>query len=97
MKDILARAKVPPVVKNEGFCGPCKKSRCEICEHIVSTDTFKSTTTQRTFFIRPPDLKCSSENVVYYLHVKHDLNNIQGAQKVSGQGLIIIDMPTETF
>ena len=64
LKDILVRAKVPPVLKNEGFCGPCKKSRCEICEHIVSTDSFKSTTTQRTYFIRPPDLKCSSKNAV---------------------------------
>ena len=32
-----------------------------------------------------------------YLHVKHALNSIQGAQKISGQGLIIIDVPTETF
>ena len=36
MKDILVRAKVTTVKKNEGFCGPCKKFRCEICEHIVS-------------------------------------------------------------
>ena len=63
-KDILVRAKVLPVLKNEGFCGSCKKSRCEICEHIVSTDSFKSIMTQRTYFIRPPDLECSSENVV---------------------------------
>ena len=65
LKDILVRAKFPPVKKYEGFCGPCKKSRWEICEHIVSTDSFKSITTQRTYFIRPEKLKCSSENVVY--------------------------------
>ena len=65
LKDILVRNNVPPVLKNEGFCGPCKKSRREICEHIVSTDSFKSTTAQRTYFIRPPNLKCSSKNVVY--------------------------------
>ena len=35
LKDILVRAKIPPVQKNEWFCGPCKKSRCEICEHII--------------------------------------------------------------
>ena len=58
-KDILVRAKVPPVKKNEGFCGPCEKSRCEICEHIVITDSFKLTVTQRTYFIRPKILKCS--------------------------------------
>ena len=46
LKDILVRAKVPPVLKNEGSCGPCKKLRCEICEHIVSTDNFKSTAAQ---------------------------------------------------
>ena len=60
------RVKVPPVQKNEWFCGPCKKLRCEIFEYIVSTDSSKSTTTQRTCFIRPPDLKCSSENVVCF-------------------------------
>ena len=30
-----------PVKKNEGLCGSCKKSRCEICEHNESTDSFK--------------------------------------------------------
>ena len=64
LKDILVRAKVPPLKKNEGFFGPCKKSRCEICEHGVNANSFKSTTTQRTYFIRPENLKCSSENVV---------------------------------
>ena len=34
LKDILVRAKVPPVLKNEGSCGPCKKSRCEICKKV---------------------------------------------------------------
>ena len=66
------------------FVDHVKKSRCEICEHIVSADSFKSTTTQRTYFVRPPDLKCSSENVIYYLHIKYALNNIQGAQKIFG-------------
>ena len=70
LKDILVRAKVPPLQKNEGFCGPCKKPRCEICKHMVSTNSFKSTTTQRTYFIRPENLKCSSENVVYLFTCK---------------------------
>ena len=70
LKDILVRAKVPPLQKNEGFCGPCKKPRCEICKHMVNTNSFKSTTTQRTYFIRPENLKCSSENVVYLFTCK---------------------------
>ena len=68
LKDILVRAKVPSVKKREGSCGPCKKSRCEVYKHIVSPDSFKSTTTKRTYFIRPPDLQCSFENVVYLTH-----------------------------
>ena len=70
LKDILVRAKVPPLQKNEGFCGPCKKPRCEICKHMVNTNSFKSTTTQRTYFIRRGNLKCSSENVVYLFTCK---------------------------
>ena len=70
LKYILVRAKVPLGHKNEGFCGLCKKSRCEICEHIVSTDCFKSTMTQRAYFIRLPNLKCSSENVVHLFTCK---------------------------
>ena len=42
LKDIFVRVKVSPVLKNVGFCGPCKKLRCEICEYIVSTDSFES-------------------------------------------------------
>ena len=97
LKDILVRTKVPYGKKNEGFCGPCKKSRCEICEHIVSTNSFKLTTTQRTYFIRQKNLKCVSENVVYLFTCKHALNNIQGVQKIFGQGLITTDVSTETF
>ena len=97
LKDILVRAKVPSVQKNAGFCGTCKKLRCEICEQIVSTDSIKSTTTQRTYFIRPPGLKCSSENVVYLFTCKKCHKQYKGVQKISDQGLITIDVPTETF
>ena len=44
LKDILVRAKVPPVRKNKGFYGPCKKSRFE----ILNTDGFESTAIERT-------------------------------------------------
>ena len=36
----------------------------------MSTDSFKTTTTQRTYYIRPGNLKCSSENVVYLFKCK---------------------------
>ena len=87
MKEILVRAKVPQLQKNEGFCGPCKKSRCEICKHMVNTDSFKPTTTQRTYFIKPENLKCSSENVVYLFTCKTCSKQYTGSK----------DVPTETF
>ena len=70
LKDILVRAKVPPLQENEGFCGPCKKSRCEICKHMAYTISFKSITIQRTYSIRQEILKCSSEYVVYLFSCK---------------------------
>ena len=70
LKYILIIAKVPPLQKNEGFCGACKKSRSGICEHMVNTNSFRSTTTQRTYFIRSENLNCSSENVVYLFTCK---------------------------
>ena len=35
------KSQSPSVKKKEGSCGPCKKFRCEICDHIVDTDSFK--------------------------------------------------------
>ena len=64
---------------------------------MVNTNSFKSITTQRTYFIRPENLKCSSDNVVYFLHAKHAINNKQAVQRIFDQGLITIDVPIETF
>ena len=41
LKDMLVRAKVPPLKTKEGFCGPCNKPRCEICKHITKTHHFE--------------------------------------------------------
>ena len=79
---------MPQFWKNEGFCRPCKKSRCEICEHVVSTDSFESTLTYWIYFITPPDLKCSSENVVYPFTCKSCSKQYTGS---------IIVVPTENF
>ena len=83
LKDILVIAKVPPVKKDEGFCGPFKKSRCKICEHIVSTNSFKSTTKQLIYFIRPENLKYSSGIVVYLFTCKTCYNYSCDPKKLS--------------
>ena len=69
-----------------------KKLRCEICENIVRTGSFKSTTTQQTYFLKLENLKCFSENLVYLLTCKHAQNITQGVQKVFDQALRTIDM-----
>ena len=65
LKDILVRAKVPPLKTEKGFCGPCNKPRCEICKHITKTHQFESSSTKRIYSIRPQNLNCASINVVY--------------------------------
>ena len=103
LEDILVRAKVPQVKKNKRFCGPCKKLRYEICEHITdsnmlaSTDSFKSSTTQQTYFIRPENLRCSSGNVAYLFTCKTCSKQDTGSSEDFRPGSITIDVPTETF
>ena len=62
LKDILVRAKIPQI-KNKVWCGHCKGPRCEICKHIVPTRNFTSSTTKRTYEIRPNNIDCRSKNV----------------------------------
>ena len=52
LKDILVRAKVPQI-KNKGWYCPCKGPRCKIWKHVVLTRNFTSSTTKRTYEIRP--------------------------------------------
>ena len=70
LKDILVRAKVPPLKTEKGFCGPCNKPRCEICKHITKTHQFESSSTKRIYSIRPQNLNCASKNVVYLFTCK---------------------------
>ena len=70
LKDILIRAELPKAKKNQEFRRIYKKSRCEICEHIVCTDNFSSAATHRTYFIRMENLKCSCKNILYLFTCK---------------------------
>ena len=103
LKNILekysSKSKVPQFRKMKGFLGHVKNRYVKFVSNTrqICTDRLESTTTQRTYFIRPPNLKCSSKSLVIYLHVKHAPNNIQEAHKISGQGSITIDVPRETF
>ena len=45
-------------------------TRCEICKHVVTTETFRSFSTQRDYCIKPDNLNCCSSNVVYHFSCK---------------------------
>ena len=62
--------KVAPLEKKKGCCRPCGGTRCEICKHVVTTETFRSFSTQREYCIKPDNLNCRSSNVVYLFSCK---------------------------
>ena len=64
LTDILVRAKIAQI-ENEGWCGPCKGPRCEICGHTVHIRNFTSFTIKRTYGIRLEN--CRSKNVAYLI------------------------------
>ena len=63
LKYILVRGKVAPLEKKIG-------TRCEICKHVVTTERFRSFSIQREYYIRPDNLNCCSNNVVYLFSCK---------------------------
>ena len=69
-KDILLRAKVAPLERKKASCRSWGGTRCEICQEDVTTKTFRSFSTQREYCIKPDNLNCRSNNVVYLLSWK---------------------------
>ena len=65
LKDILVRARIAPLEKKKDCCRSCEGSRCETCKHIVTTETFRSFSTQREYHIKPNNLSCRSSNPLY--------------------------------
>ena len=76
LKDILVHPKLPvndPIQdENKVFyrCKPCKKPRCGTCKLILSTNSFTSNTTGKTYPVKG-QIDCNTENVVYKLTCKH--------------------------
>ena len=65
LKDILVRAKISQIKNKDGAV--LVKERDVI---IVPTRNFTSSTTKRTYEIRPENLNCRSKNVVYLISCK---------------------------
>ena len=70
LKDIRVRAKVAPLDKKKGSYRSYGCTRCEICKHVISTETFRSFSTQREYYIKADNLNCRFNNVVYLFSCK---------------------------
>ena len=60
LKRLLTRANVEK--KSASGNKPCKKPRCQICDHIITDEVVELT---QGLKVRNPDLNCNSKNVVY--------------------------------
>ena len=70
LNDILVRATVAPLEKKKGCCRSSRGTRCKICKHAVTTETFRTFSTQREYCIKPNNLNYCSSNVVYLFSCK---------------------------
>ena len=55
---------------NAGGCEPCGKGTCQVCDHIITTNTFRTKACGELFKIQSGLLKCNSEKVLYLLRCK---------------------------
>ena len=69
LKDMLVRAKVPPLVNEGGKSGGCSGKRCNVCPFVSNTAGFEDMNGKK-YDIRQPNLNCNSTNVVYLLSCK---------------------------
>ena len=88
------RAKVAPLEKNKGSCRSCGVTRCEICKHIVSTETFKSFSTKENIALSQITYTVVPTLFGIFFRTKHVQNNTQVLLKVSDLDLTIISQPT---
>ena len=69
LKDYLVRAALPKM-DNAGGSEPCGKGTCQVCDHIITTNTFTTKACGEVFKIQSGPLNCNSEKVLYLLRCK---------------------------
>ena len=70
LKHILVRTKVAPLEWKGFCCRSCEGTRCEICKYVVTTEKFRSFSTQREYCYKSNSLNCCSSNIVYLFKCK---------------------------
>ena len=69
LKDYLVRAALPKM-DNAGGSEPCGKGTCQVCDNIITTNTFTTKACEEVFKIPSGPLNCNSEKVIYLLRCK---------------------------
>ena len=59
-----------PKTDNAGASEPCGKGTCQVCDHIITTNTFTTKSCWQVFKIQSGPLNCNSEKVLYLLRRK---------------------------
>ena len=72
LKNILVRAKLPKIspLGNQEGSKKCGKTKCEVCDNLITTNEFVSTKTGEKFVIRKGPLDCDTSKVVYLITCK---------------------------
>ena len=69
LEDYLVRAALSKT-DNAGGSEPCGKGTCQVCDHIITTNTFTTKACGEVFKIQSGPLNCNSEKALYLLGCK---------------------------
>ena len=69
LKDYLARAALPKR-DNDAGSESCGKGTCQVCDHIITTNTFTTKASSEVFKIQSGSYKCNLEKGLYLLRCK---------------------------
>ena len=69
LEHYLVRATLPKM-DNAGGSGLCGKGTCQVCDHLITTNTLITKPCGEVFKIESLPLNCNSEKVLYLLRCK---------------------------
>ena len=98
LKDCLVIA-VLPKMGNTGDSEPCEKSTCQVCDHIITTNTFTTKGCGEVLKIQSGTLNCDSKTFLFNWNTKFLMvvYMFETLKKSSTFGLIIITVNTNLF
>ena len=99
LKDYLVRATLPKMDNAGGF-EPCEKGTCQVCDHIITTNTFRPKAFGEVFKIQSGSLNCNSEKILDLLRCKRFVMVLLMLERLKQSfvfGLIFIKINTDLF